>query len=304
MKLNLRSIDLNLLPVFDAIMEAGQLSRAADKLGMSQPAISAALQRLRHTLDDDLFVRTRQGMVPTPRARELHQLLAPQLTSLRDSLDPGNRFDPASSRRQFRLLSLDYFEMVLLPPLLQRIRRQAPDVMLEIAPAGDGMADALHKAHADLAVDSFVPEDSRLHRKVLLEETLVVVARRGHPQIQGRCSKSRFLKAEHVVLPERNRRLPLDLILNAPGWQRRAGARVTQFASMLAVSARSDMIATVPERLAHQYADALELQVLPFPVTVPPVPVYMLWPAALDRDPAHRWLRQQLTDSAATEPAP
>jgi DNA-binding transcriptional LysR family regulator len=166
------------------------------------------------------------------------------------------------------------------------------------------MANALNKAHADLAVDSFVPEDSRLHRKVLLEENLVVVARRGHPQIQGRCSKSRFLQAEHVVLPERHRRLPLDLILNAPGWQRRAGAKVTQFASMLAVSARSDMIATVPERLAHQYADALELQVLPFPVAVPPVPVYMLWSSALDRDPAHRWLRQQLTDSAATEPAP
>jgi len=106
------------------------------------------------------------------------------------------------------------------------------------------------------------------------------------------------------VLPERNRRLPLDLILNAPGWQRRTGARVTQFASMLAVSARSDMIATVPQRLARHYADALQLQVLPFPVAVPPVPVYMVWPAALDRDPAHRWLRQQLTDSVATEPAP
>ena len=304
MKLNLRSIDLNLLPVFDAIMEAGQLSRAADQLGMSQPAISAALQRLRHTLDDDLFVRTRQGMEPTPRARELHLLLAPQLASLRESLDPGNRFEPSTSQRHFRLLSVDYFEMVMLPPLLQRIRRQAPDVMLEIAPAGDDMADTLHKAHADLAVDAFVQEDSRLHREVLLEENLVVVARRGHPQFQGRCSKSRFLKAEHVVLPARTRRLPLDQILNAPGWQRRTGARVTQFASMLAVCARSDMIATVPERLAHHYADALQLQVLPFPVVMPPVPIYMLWPAAQDRDPAHRWLRQQLTDSLTTEPSP
>ncbi|MGJ3256292.1 MAG: LysR substrate-binding domain-containing protein [Alcanivorax sp.] len=282
MKLNLRSIDLNLLPVFDAIMDAGQLSRAADQLGMSQPAISAALQRLRHTLDDDLFVRTRQGMVPTPRARELHQLLAPQLASLRDSLDPGNRFDPANSQRQFRLLSMDYFEMVILPPLLQRIRQQAPDVGLEVTPAGDDMAGTLIKARADLAVDSFAPEDSRLQREVLLEENLVVVARRGHPRIQGRCSKSRFLKAEHVVLPERNRRLPLDLILNAPGWQRRTGARVTQFASMLAVSARSDMIAPVPERLARHYADTLALKVLPFPVTLPPVPVYRLWPSALD----------------------
>ena len=99
MKLNLRGIDLNLLPVFVAIMEHGQLSRAADTLGMSQPAISAALQRLRHTLGDALFVRTRSGMEPTPRARELHEQLAPQLNTLRDILDPGNRFDPASSQR-------------------------------------------------------------------------------------------------------------------------------------------------------------------------------------------------------------
>ena len=304
MKLNLRSIDLNLLPVFAAIMEAGQLSRAAAQLGMSQPAISAALQRLRHTLDDDLFVRTRQGMEPTPRARELHLLLAPQLASLGDVLDPGNRFDPVSSQRHFRLLSADYFEMVMLPPLLQRIRHRAPNVVLEIAPAGDNMAEMLHKAHADLAVDAFVQEDSRLHREVLVEENLVVVARRGHPLFKGRCSKSRFLEAEHVVLPDRNRRLPLDQILNAPGWQRRTGARVTQFASMLAVCARSDMIATVPERLARHYAKALQLQVLPFPVSIPPVPIYMLWAEAQERDPAHRWPRQQLTDSLASEPAP
>ena len=304
MKLNLRSVDLNLLPVFHAIMEAGQLSRAAEQLGMSQPAISAALQRLRHTLGDELFVRTRQGMLPTPRARELHQHLAPQLASLRDVLDPRNRFDPATSQRHFRLLSTDYFEMVLLPPLLQRIRQHAPDVMLEVAPVGDNMADTLHKAHADLAVDAFVPEDSRLRRHVLLEENLAVVARQGHPQFRGRCSKRRFLEAEHVVLPERHRRLPLDLVLNAPGWQRRTGARVTQFASMLAVTARSDMIATVPERLARHYAHGLQLQILPFPVAIPPVPIYALWPDAQDGDPAHRWLRQQLADSLDTEPVP
>ena len=107
-----------------------------------------------------------------------------------------------------------------------------------------------------------------------------------------------------MVLPERHRRLPLDLVLNAPGWQRRTGARVTQFASMLAVTARSDMIATVPERLARHYAHGLQLQILPFPVAIPPVPIYALWPDAQNGDPAHRWLRQQLADSLDTEPVP
>lgn len=295
MKLNLRSIDLNLLPVFAAIMEAGQLSRAADQLGMSQPAISAALQRLRHTLGDELFVRTHQGMEPTPRARELHDLLSPQLNALRDALDPGNRFDPATSQRHFRIISVDYFEMVVLPPLLARIRQQAPDVQLEIVPSGDTMADDLHKARADLAVDAFIADDDRLQRDILLEEELVVVARQGHPVLKGKCGKSQFLQAEHVVLPDRNRRLPLDQILNARGWQRRTGARVSQFASMLAAAAGSDMIATAPRRLATQYAGALNLQVLPFPVPVPPVPIYLLWPPAQDQDVAHQWLREQLS---------
>ena len=300
MKLNLRSIDLNLLPVFDAIMEAGQLSRAAESLGMSQPAISAALQRLRHTFADDLFVRTRQGMEPTPRARELHELLSPQLNALRDTLDPGNRFDPTTSQRHFRIISVDYFEMVVLPPLLARIRQQAPGVMLEIVPTSDTLADDLHKARADLAIDAFLPDDDRLHRDVLLEETLVVVARSGHPALKHRCSKSQFLEAEHVVLPDRNRRLPLDQILNAPGWQRRTGARVTQFAGMLATVAGSDMIATVPRRLANQYTAALRLQVLRFPVPVPPVPIYQLWSPAQDKDPAHQWLRAQLAATLKT----
>lgn len=300
MKLNLRSVDLNLLPVFDAIMEAGQLSRAAETLGMSQPAISAALQRLRHTLGDPLFVRTHQGMVPTPRARELHSSLSQQLTAMRDTLDPDNRFVPATSQRRFRVLSNDYFEMVVLPPLLTRLRKEAPHVVVEVALAGDDMPQQLYTAGADLAVDAFATENDRLRRQVLLEEKLAVVARQHHPLLLGNCSKQQFLDAEHVVLPDRNRRLPLDQILNEPGWQRRTGARVTQFASMLATCSRSDMIATVPERMALQYGHALGLQVLPFPANIPPLPVYLLWAPVMDKDPAHVWFRQRLMESVTT----
>ncbi|WP_231880467.1 LysR substrate-binding domain-containing protein, partial [Alcanivorax sp. HI0083] len=147
-------------------------------------------------------------------------------------------------------------------------------------------------------------DDDRLQRSVLLQERLSVIARKGHPTIKGRCNKQQFLDAEHVVLPDRNRQLPLDQILNAPGWQRRTGARVTQFASMLAVCGGSDLIATVPDRLAQQYAETMQLQVLPFPVDLPPVPIYMIWSPAQQRDPAHRWLRQQLEQTIAQEPAP
>lgn len=296
MKLNLRSVDLNLLPVFNAIMETGQLSRAAEQLGMSQPAVSAAVQRLRHTLGDDLFVRSRQGMIPTPRAQALYQQLSPHLIAVRDAIAPGQHFNPADSDRQFRVLSGDYFELVILPTLLRRIRTQAASVVVEVTPINQTVGDILHKTQADLAIDAFVPDDQRLNSQILASETLVVVARRGHPQLQGHCDKKNFLSAEHVVLPERNRRLPLDQILNAPGWQRRIGARVTQFASMLATCAQSDMIATVPEGIARHYAAALHLQVMPFPVQLPPVPLYLLWAKTQQRDSGHRWFRQQLIE--------
>ena len=302
MKLNLRSVDLNLLPVFAAIMEAGQLSRAAEQLGMSQPAISAALQRLRHTLGDDLFVRTRQGMEPTPRARELYEQLAPQLDGLRNTLDPHSRFDPATSQRHFRLISLDYFEMVLLPPLLTRIRRQAPEVIVEIVPPSDDMGTTLSKVQADLAIDAFIQEDDRLQREVLMNEQLVVVARQGHPQLQGKCSKRQFLDAEHVVLPATERHtLPLEQILGRPDWRRRVGAQVVHYSNLLSVASASDLIATVPLRLAQRLGGGLKLQVLPFPVAVPPIPIYLIWPRVLESDRAHGWFCEQLLACLPTD---
>lgn len=301
MKLNLRSIDLNLLPVFSAIMAAGQLSRAAEQLGMSQPALSAALQRLRVTFDDPLFIRTKQGMEPTPRARELHTQLQPHLAALRQILSPEHRFNPLTSQRRFRIVSADYFEMALLPPLLKHVQAQAPNIMIEVSNADDSTNERLLKAEADLAIDALLPDDPRLKRALLLEEPLVVIARQGHPQLKQQCLKQQFLDAQHVVLPDRNRRLPLDQILNTPGWERRTGAQVTQFSGLLNTCAHSDMIATVPQRLADQYAAPLNLRVFPFPAPIPPVPVYLLWSPLLDKDPAHQWLREQLKQTIHNE---
>lgn len=294
MNLNLRSVDLNLLPVFMAIMEAGQLSRAAEQLGMSQPAMSAAVQRLRHTLGDALFIRSRLGMIPTPRAHELHQQLLPHVTGLQHALSPERIFNPGDSDRQFNVLSGDYFEIVVLPVLLEQLRATAPSVVVGVQGIDQTMADSLHKTQSDLAIDVFAADDPRLTQHILSHEPLVVIARRGHPELKGRCGKQQFLNAEHVVLPERNHRLPLDQILNAPGWQRRIGARVTQLASMLAICAQSDMIATVPMTLAQRYAQALHLQVLPFPADLPPIPVFMIWAKSQQRDRGHQWFRQQI----------
>ncbi|MGH8491545.1 MAG: LysR substrate-binding domain-containing protein [Moraxellaceae bacterium] len=298
MKLNFRSVDLNLLPVFAAVVEEGQLSRAAERLGMSQPAVSAALQRLRLTVGDALFVRSRSGLSPTPRARELYRQVNQGLELLGAALDPARAFDPARSDRLFRVLAVDYFETVMLGRLLGKLRQQSQTLSVEVLPPLDGWLQQLLNANADFALDTEIPEDSRITGVQVSDEKLVVVARRAHPTLRGKISLQDYLEAEHVVLPLRERRiLPLDRILGQPGWRRRVGAHVSQFGNLLTVASQTDLIATVPLRMAQAQAAALKLQLLDFPVATPAVALYLMWPKALEDDPAHRWFRELLQES-------
>ncbi|MDX1459126.1 MAG: LysR substrate-binding domain-containing protein [Marinobacter sp.] len=295
MKLNLRSVDLNLLPVFAAVVEERQLSRAADRLGMSQPAVSAALQRLRLTVDDPLFIRQRSGLQPTPRAESLYEQVQAGLEKLVVALDPTPSFDPTIAERTFRIIAVDYLESLGVGPLMARLREESQTIGVRILPQAEGWQQWLLAAEADFAFDTQLPEDGRLAGQLVGTEELAVVARRGHPDITGALSLEQFLAAEHVVLPERERRtLPLDQILGKPGWNRRIGAHVVQYSSLLSVAGSSDLIATVPKRLAHRLAPFLSLQVLPFPVPVSPVAVYLIWPEAMAKDPAHQWFKQRL----------
>lgn len=295
MKLNLRSVDLNLLPIFVAVVEEGQLSRAALRLGMSQPAVSAALQRLRMTVNDSLFTRSRAGLTPTPRARELYQEVSTNLLKIAGVLDPSQRFDPATSERSFRILAPDYFEFLALGYLIDDIRQSSPAIQVQMQPQLDGWSRLLLDGEVDFAIDTQLPTDDRLQDKVVFEESLAVVARSDHPSIQGDLTLEKFLAAEHVVLPLRERQvLPLDQILGRPGWRRRVGAQVVQYGNLFSVASSSDLIATVPMRMAYKLSKPLGLQVFPFPAQVPKVMVYLIWPKALERDPAHSWFRSCL----------
>ena len=295
MKLNLRSIDLNLLPVFEAVMETRQYTKAAKRLAMSQPAMSAAVQRLRDTLNDPLFVRTSKGIVPTPKAELLYQDIQGGLSQLRLGLSQQRGFDPKSQSHSFRILSGDYFEFVLLPQLIGAVENDALQVRFNLKPIFDDSAKQLIHAQADVMLDAFPVADERIHCEVVTQETLVVVARKNHPKINDTISMSDFLSATHAVLPNRGSLLPLDKILAKPLQQeRKIGVQVTQCISLLAAVANSNYIATAPKQLATRYADALGLNVYDFPMPVPPVPIYMMWSKAFDHDPANQWLLKQL----------
>ncbi|MGK0249767.1 MAG: DNA-binding transcriptional LysR family regulator [Oleispira sp.] len=297
MKLNLRSIDLNLLPIFEAVMETRQYSKAAERLAMSQPAMSAAVKRLRDTLDDPLFVRTSKGVVPTPKAEMLYQDICGALTQLRQGLSMQKGFDPSAQPHSFRILSSDYFEFVLLPQLIETVEQDALQIRFDLKPILEDSTKQLIHAQADVMLDAFPIEDDRLHCEVVTEETLVVVARKQHRWLKHPITVQDFFNATHAVLPNRGRLLPLDKILDTPHMQKRkVGVQVTQYISLLAAVANSEYIATVPLHLAERYADALGLAVYDFPIDVPPIPIYMMWSKAFDHDPANKWLLAQLRD--------
>ncbi|WP_396587594.1 LysR family transcriptional regulator [Bermanella sp. R86510] len=298
MKLNLRSIDLNLLPVFEAIMETRQFSKAAERLAMSQPAMSAAVQRLRNTLNDPLFVRSSRGVIPTAKAEILYEDVQKALFLVRQGLSQQNEFNPNTEPHTFRILSGDYFEFVLLPQLLNTFAEDAQKVRLNLTPILEQSATQLMHAQADVMLDAFPIDDHRIHCEVVTQEKLMVITKKQHPWIKGSLSLEDFLNATHAVLPNRGRLLPLDKILNKPlERERKVGVQLTQYISLLAAVANSNYIATVPKNLAVRYADALGLQVYPFPMEVPPVPIYMMWPKVLDRNPANVWLLDQLRNA-------
>lgn len=297
MKLNLRSVDLNLLPVFEAVMETRQYSKAAEQLAMSQPAMSAAVQRLRDALNDPLFVRTHKGVIPTPKAELLYQDIQGALSQLRQGFSTQKGFDPSAQLHSFRILSSDYFEFVLLPQLIEKVEENKLQIRFNLKQIPEDSSKQLIHAQADVMLDAFPIEDDRIHCEIVTEEALVVVARKQHSWIKKSLSIEDFFRATHAVLPHRGRLLPLDKIINTPLMQeRKIGVQVTQYISLLAAAANSDYIATVPKHLAIRYAGSLGLAVYDFPIDIPPIPIYMMWSKAFDHDPANKWLLDQLRE--------
>lgn len=296
--MNLGSIDLNLLLVFEALMDERNVTRAAKRVGLSQPAMSNALARLRRTLDDPLLVRSPSGMEPTPRAQSLAIPVRDALARLRVALEERPAFDPAASRRQFRLLANDYVEGRVVPALLARLGDEAPGVDVVVRrheslfqePTAQALADG-----ADLAI-GFFPDplslEASLRARLLWEEPNACIASARHPTIRGKISLKQYAAARHAAIFYKAQGAGVvDTLLAQKGLVRRLVYRAPHFSSVAEVVAGSSMIATVPEGLARRYAGALDLQVLALPIHLPPIRVSMLWHERMDFDPAHAWFR-------------
>jgi len=303
--MNLQSIDLNLLVVFETLMEERGVTVAAKRIGLSQPAMSNALARLRRTFNDPLFVRTSEGMSPTPVAQSLIGPVRLALAQLREIFDEKSAFTPTASQRLFHLLTNDYVELIMLPLLARAIRDQASSISIRIQrspnvfepPSVNSLAESF-----DFAI-GFFPDaltlDSRIRSELLREDRNVRIASATHPKIHGRISLRQYAEAEHVAVFYKKQGLGvIDTLLAQKGLPRRTAVVVPHFTTVPFIVSASDFIATVPERIAQRFSRQLKLQSLRTPIDIPPLRLTLLWHERFHADPAHRWMRELVIYSA------
>jgi DNA-binding transcriptional LysR family regulator len=294
--MSLRKFDLNLLTVFDAIYTEGNLTRAAAQIGMSQPAMSNALSRLRHIARDDLFVREGRGIHPTAGAHKLAPTVRQALGMLEGALSRTSGFDPGQGG-PFHIGGVEYYEVALLPRLMSRLQGRTDNLILEgTAGLSSELAKPLRYGDIDIVID-YVPLTGPEYRSELLfSEQVVVLHRRGHPSIKGRITIEEFVASKHVfrsVRPDEPKP-EVDTVLAQAGLQRDICVTLNNWLALPATVARSDMICCAPRLIAETYAEPLGLVVSPLPLEIRPVPIYMIWHESQALHPAHRWLRAQM----------
>jgi DNA-binding transcriptional LysR family regulator len=291
------AIDLNLLIVFDAVMQERSLTRAGRRLGLSQPAASHALARLRTTLKDDLFIRTPEGMQPTARAEQMAQPVRDALRTLRLTLEP-EEFDPATATRTFTIAVNNHAARAIVPELARRVNEAAPHVSLDIQPVG--LRDVLDQLDqgADIALNRLVDGGERFKCVHIMEDDFVAIFDRDHP-----ASRAPVFTAEHLA------EIPhiltsstgddtsfIDEALEQRGLTRKIAVRVPLLSIVLMLIG-SNSLAVLPRRVAYDLTRICPLVMRDLPFPSPQISVAMLWHRRMDSHPAHRWLRGMIRSS-------
>ena len=288
--------DLNLMPVFLALMEERNVTRAAERLNLSQPSVSVQLAKLREVFKDPLLVPAQRGMRPTARADELREPLREALESLGRAVAPSKPFDPAEATTTWRVAAADYAESAILLPALAAIRAAAPHTRLAVVEAVPlRMARQLEQGEVDLFFHTSVGAPAGLHRRVLFHERYVLAGRAGHPRLKRRPTLAQFCALEHVVVSLSGGGFsgPTDEALAEKGLTRRVALSVPHFLFMISVLQTTDMVAMLPERLAR---GATGLRVVEAPLEVPGYEMAMLWHERKHRDAGHRWVRERVVE--------
>ncbi|HEY1582235.1 MAG TPA: LysR family transcriptional regulator [Chthoniobacterales bacterium] len=305
--MKLESLDLNLLLVLEALASERSVTRAAAKIGLSQPALSNALSRLRTLFHDPLFERTGGQMQPTPRARQLLVPLSEAISKLREAFETQSPFRPEASEREFLIATNDYVDSLLLPRVVHRLLRHAPSAAIR-AVRTDYLflppVERLQSGELDLALGFFgqTPQhNSGLLSKRLVAGRLVCILRAAHPRAARKLSLRTFVEIPHVriMYPDTERQGSIDAILRSRGLARRIAVTVPHYLAIPAIVAESDLLGVVPEKLARRVAPRLRLKIFDPPVALPDISIVMAWHERLQFDRAHTWFREAIAATCA-----
>jgi DNA-binding transcriptional LysR family regulator len=297
--MDIRAVDLNLLKAFDALMSERVVTRAAGRIGLSQPAMSHALSRLRGVFTDELFVRTPTRMEPTARAREIAPLISAAIEHIEAALNLGVGFDPAKSAGVFTAGMAEYAEVALVGRLAASFARRAAAATLRLTPVtGAEAAEQLDSGAIDVAVAHLRALPAHLDSMVLLHDPFVLISRRGHPLAGHSPSIEAYAALNHILVsPRGDTAGAIDRALADFGLKRRVALLVATYLALPVALTASDLVATVPRRTAQQIAATGEIEIIPLPIDLS-MTVSMAWHRRAASEPAQVWFRSLLVEAA------
>lgn len=308
--MNLDRIDLNLLVYLDVLLREGSVTKAAQQLGITQPAMSNGLRRLRELFNDPLLVRTSDGMTATERAQELQPVIRKALGELEMALQTQQEFDAQTSHRVFRIMVSDYAESTLVPELVKRLRIEAPDIILDVLTPSDVTFKDVEAGKVDMAINRFDEMPQSFHQMTLWQDDFVCLVSPEHPGIDNFDLKA-YLSSKHIwvsktgmgagvgIDPDKVIRLGwVDNALAKMGHKRKISVFTRHYQMPALLALNNDLVATLPRKVADMQAEAASLVVKNPPFKIPPFELKMAWSPLLQHHPAHRWLRRTIVDVA------
>lgn len=297
--MELRDLDLNLLVLFNELLVERRVSKVADKLGLTQPAVSNALARLRRLLGDELFLRTPTGMLPTPFAEQLAEPVAYALGMIHGALNQRNAFDPLRSTRSFTIGMTDIGEIYFLPTLMEHLRQQAPGITLStVRNTAVNLKDEMEAGKVDLAIGLLPQLKAGFFQRRLFRQRYVCLFRQGHRLDKKKISLAEFSAAEHlVVVSPGTGHGKVDELLERSGVERHVRLTVPHYVAIGHILQATDLVATVPERLAQRMAAPFGLACAAHPAKLPEVAINVFWHAKFHRAPDNHWLRSLVFDT-------
>ncbi|NIB41123.1 LysR family transcriptional regulator [Pseudomaricurvus alkylphenolicus] len=310
--MNIARIDLNLLVYLDVLLRERNVTKAANQLGISQPAMSNGLKRLRDLFDDPLLIRTSEGMTPTERAQELKPQIRSILVDLEKTVQPRSEFKAYESSRVFRIMASDYAECTLIPALLGRLRNLAPNITLDIMTPSDVSFLDVEQGRVDMVINRFDDMPQSFHQKTLWKDHFSCILSKDNP-VLGKFNLDSYLESQHVwvsktgmgvgvgVNPSDVQRLGwVDESLKKMGKKRHITVFTRHYQAAALLAEQKDLIATVPSKLARLQLSNNRVSIMPPPFDIPPFELKMAWSPLLQNNPEHQWMRNLLSETAET----